>query len=124
MLDRARRRKERTYRELLRQGRARLVVLALEVGGRWSEEARSFLRLLAQARARSALDILRRGTQQAFLSRWSALLSVAAQRAFALSLLELPHTWAIADGEPPDLGNVLADARWEEAPLPSRMPLR
>ena len=33
--------------------RARLVVLALEVGGRWSEEAKIFLRLLARARARS-----------------------------------------------------------------------
>ena len=43
-LRRARQRKERTYPELLgRRARARLVVLAVEVGGRWSEEARSFL---------------------------------------------------------------------------------
>ena len=40
----ARRRKERTYLELVGpRGRARLVVLAGEVGGRWSAETMSFL---------------------------------------------------------------------------------
>ena len=34
----------------VRQGRARLVVLAAEVGGRWSEEARSFVSQLASAK--------------------------------------------------------------------------
>ena len=39
-LDQARRRKERTYPELAQpHGRARLVVLGCEVGGRWSEES-------------------------------------------------------------------------------------
>ena len=37
----ARRAKERTYPELMRSQRCRLVVLALEVGGRWSPEAPS-----------------------------------------------------------------------------------
>ena len=50
----ARRRKERTYPKLTGQfGRARLVVLAGEVGGRWSDETQAFLRQLAKARARS-----------------------------------------------------------------------
>ena len=50
----ARTRKERTYPELTGQfGRARLVVLAGEVGGRWSDETQAFLRQLAKARARS-----------------------------------------------------------------------
>ena len=45
----ARRRKERTYPELTGQfGRARLVVLAGEVGGRWSDETQAFLRQLAR----------------------------------------------------------------------------
>ena len=39
ILTQARRRKELTYPELTgEQGRARLVVLACEVGGRWSDE--------------------------------------------------------------------------------------
>ena len=43
----ARRNKERTYPELLRDRRCRLVVFGIEVGGRWSDEAATFLRLLA-----------------------------------------------------------------------------
>ena len=38
----ARRRKERKYRELLNSRRCRLVVVALEAGGRWSEKAATF----------------------------------------------------------------------------------
>ena len=36
--------KEQAYSELLRSARCRLVVLAVEVGGRWSKEAASFVR--------------------------------------------------------------------------------
>ena len=50
----ARRRKEATYPELLASARCRLVVIGVEVGGRWGSEAASFLRLLARARARAA----------------------------------------------------------------------
>ena len=49
----ARRAKERAYPELTRATRCRLVVLGLEVGGRWSSEAATFVRLLARAKARS-----------------------------------------------------------------------
>ena len=50
----ARRRKERTYPEFSgRRSRARLVVLAGEIGGRLSKETRSFLSFLAKAKARS-----------------------------------------------------------------------
>ena len=49
----SRQRKERTYLELSgHQHRCRLVVLATEVGGRWSLETRDFLRALAVDRAR------------------------------------------------------------------------
>ena len=50
----ARRSKERTYPEFGRASRCRLVVLGIEVGGRWSAEAANFVRLLARARARTA----------------------------------------------------------------------
>ena len=53
----ARRRKERAY--LVRAHRCRLVVLAVEVGGRWSDEAASFIRSLARARALEAPARLR-----------------------------------------------------------------
>ena len=51
--------KERTYPELIRAQRCRLVVLAIEVAGRWSSEAVEFVRLLARSRARSAPAHLR-----------------------------------------------------------------
>ena len=71
-LRRARQRKERTYPELVgRRARARLVVLAVEVGGRWSEEARNFLSQLAKARARGEIPLLRKRAEQAYGVRCS-----------------------------------------------------
>ena len=55
----AHRRKERTYPELAgARGRARLVILAGEVGGLWSPETAHFLRALAVAKARDVPSIL------------------------------------------------------------------
>ena len=42
-LKRARRKKETTYPELVQPGSRARLVLALEVGGRWSQEARTFV---------------------------------------------------------------------------------
>ena len=90
-LEAARRRKERTYPELTaRGGRARLVVLGVEVGGRWSTETRTFLSRLAHGRARSERFLMRKRVQQAWRLRWGSLLSCAAARAVAMSLLHLP----------------------------------
>jgi hypothetical protein len=66
----ARRAKERTYHELLASRRCRLVVLAREVGGRWSAEAFDFVRLLARCRARSAPSFLRVAEQRSWQQQW------------------------------------------------------
>ena len=85
----------------------------------------TFLRLLAQARAASAPVAVRRAAQAAWVYRWSGILSVAAQRAFAASLLELPAATELgAAGDPPALHELLADARWLQAPANSRLPAR
>ena len=91
----ARRRKERTYPELVGpRSRARLVVLAGEVGGRWSGETSSFLRLLAAAKARPEPPILQKRAECAWRSQWAAILSCAAARAFDVPLLhEVMHEW-------------------------------
>ncbi|CAK0790564.1 unnamed protein product, partial [Prorocentrum cordatum] len=110
----ARGRKEATYPELIGSRRCRLVVLGLEVGGRWSEEALTFVWLLARTRARSAPQRLRASARAAYLHRWTGWAAVAAQRAFAATLLELPpHTLAV-DGDEPHLADLLADARYTE----------
>ena len=86
VLVKARRRKERTYPELLLPGsKARLVVLALETGGRWSSEALAFVRLLAGTKARSEPQMMRKRVEQAWWFRWLSLLGCAAARSFASS---------------------------------------
>ena len=57
-LDHARRDKEAKYPELAASGRCRLVVMAIETGGRWNDEAPDFLWQMAQARAREVPSCL------------------------------------------------------------------
>ena len=93
----ARRVKERTYPELVDSGRrARLVVFVLEVGGRWSEEVKIFIRLLARARVRSEPRLLQRRLEQAWRLMWYAIISCAAARSFAASL------WGLRGGQGSD----------------------
>lgn len=117
------RKREHTYPEFSGSRRCHLLILGLEVGGRWGEEAADFLRALAHARARTAPALLRSAAVQAYVHRWAGLLSVAAQRALAETLLELPAAAAPGvDGEPPPFAATLADVRWHERPPDSRLP--
>ena len=84
----------------LGNARTRLVVLAGEVGGRWSGETRSFLSQRAKAKARQMPIVLRRRTEQAWWFRWQALLSCTAAKAFAASLLDMRGGQG-ADGDAP-----------------------
>lgn len=120
-----RKKRRRTYRELRAARRCRLVVLGIEVGGRWSPEAIDLLRKLVRVRARAAPAYLRAATTQAFACRWSGLLAVAAHKAFAASLLALPLQGEVCiDGDAPAMSDLLTDARWAESPAPSRLPPR
>ena len=119
----ARRRKEATYPELLASARCRLVVIGVEVGGRWGSEAASFLRLLARARARAAPEALRPALRSAYVHRWSGLLCAAALLAFADSLTSLPSPGlSNLDGPCPDLSDLLAAC--PSSPGASRLPAR
>ena len=74
-LEVARRQKERTYPELVGpHSRAKLVVLAGEVAGRWSTETLTFLSKLAKAKSRDQPRLLRRRAEQAWRMRWCAVL--------------------------------------------------
>ena len=64
------------------------MVLAAEVGGRWSTEARDFLVALATAKAREAPFLLESSVKAAWLFRWSCMLACTAARSFALSLVD------------------------------------
>ena len=109
-LTEARRRKERTNPELSGAGgRAKLIVLAAEVGGRWSDEARSFLGALATAKARSAPPLLQHSVRAAWLHRWRCLLACTAARSFATSLLDTAAPGV--DGDVPSMHDVLSEGR-------------
>ena len=76
-LQHARRRKEQRYPELSgSNGRARLVVIAGEVGGRWSRETQTFLQCVSHGKAQSAPHILRASAQAAWYRRWCNLLAM------------------------------------------------
>ena len=89
ILQAARRRKERHYPELSgQQGRTRLVVVAAEMGGRWSPESVRFLVHFAKAKVRHEPKVMRVSAQCAWMRRWRCMLACAAAQAFALSLLD------------------------------------
>jgi len=94
----------------------------MEVGGRWSHESAKFIALLAKAKARSCPQLLRQAAIHGYIYRWSGLLAVSAQRAFAASLLELrPDAIDHLDGGCPDFSEVAVDMRYTDDPIPSRL---
>ena len=78
----------------------------------------------AAARARSVPLSLRGVAAVAYATRWVSIASVAAQRALASSLLELPVSEDGVDGGEQPFPDVLAEASWDDPPGPSRLGLR
>ena len=106
-LEVARRRKEARYPEFVgNQGRARLVVLAGEVGGRFSSETAQFLQDLTNANVREVPHLLKGRAHSAWIRRCSFMLACAAARAFAISLLEGDSSVG-AEGPTPSVHAVL-----------------
>jgi hypothetical protein len=114
-------RKAKTYPELLNSDKCRLVTLACEVGGRWSDESTKMVRALATHKSRDAHASLRQATSRAWEARWWALLAVAVQDSLAATLIDdAPHLLHGWHGDPPPLGELLL----ADAPAQSRLPLR
>ena len=122
----AEKRKTNAYREAAQAaGKVMLETFACEIGGRWSENCIKWVAHLAKYKASSELPHLQRASEFAWHSRWWSILSVAAQRALALSLIEVDSDAIkpLADFEP-RVGEILADVRYELGPFSSRLPLR
>ena len=97
------------YPELVGSDVCRLVVLACETGGRWSQERLDLVRHLAAKKAQEAPRLLRTSARLAWSARWFGFLSVAAQSALAGSISEAPtRIMAEHDTEEPSLAEVLA----------------
>ena len=80
------------------------MVVAAEVGGRFSAEAAQFLRGLVSAKVRGVPDPLGKAAA-AWSRRWRTFLGCVVANSFALSLLGRVHPGA--DGEVPLLSDVL-----------------
>ena len=68
----------RTRNGSIPNSRCRLVVVALETGGRWSEESLQFVESLAGARARDAPHALYHSAALAWRRRWTRMIAVSA----------------------------------------------
>ena len=115
-------RKRWLYPELLCNGPQRLVVLGSEVGGRWGTGALALVRDFVRLRRLRAPPALRHAAATAWAWRWWTQLSVAVQRATALSAAG--RAWpaasrAAADAPAFELVLDLADAAG-----PSMLPFR
>ena len=108
----ARANKERAYPELASGNRCLLVVLAIEVGGRFSQETGEFLKHLAMARSQTTPKFLQASSVAAFERRWIRMLAVSAASAHAASVL-LEKAELEADGpvvgRQPWLQNLIAE---------------
>ena len=109
----AKRKRLRTYPELAVARRCKLLVLGLEVGGRFSREAAALLRQLAKARVRASPAQFCPPVQRASLHRWTGMLAVAARWPTPCSSCH----WRERTAEPP-LADLLADARDARPPPP------
>ena len=77
--------KEAKYRELLEGHRCSLIVVGVETGGRFGQEAVDFVDSLAAAKARDSPRILHRSAHLAWRRRW--MLAVSCARSFAVSFV-------------------------------------
>jgi len=113
--------KATTYPELVSSTQCKFLVLAGEVGGRWSATTCRLLRDLAAAKSQNAAPRLRKSAAFAWENRWWSMISVATQNALAATLVDdAPHMLHAWEGTAPPLGILLHG----EAPAESRLPLR
>ena len=104
--------KEATYPELCRgDGRARLVVIAGEVGGRWSQETQEFLWCLACEKSKASPKLLQESVRAGWYRRWCCLLACSVAKAVASSLVEQRGSPGSGD-QVPSAHEVLSDARY------------
>ena len=89
------------------------MVLAIETGGRWSEEAVDVFHKHALARACDVPSCMFKQVALAWERRWTRMLATTCAIAFAASLVA-PVSQCdmfLTGGEAPDLSDMLADPR-------------
>ena len=110
-LRRAERNKDATYPELVGSDVVKLLTLACETGGRWSDACVEVVAALAAARARSAPRHLQLSARLAYERRWWSMLSCAQQDSLAATLVD--DGVLVLDGHdapPQEVVDVIVDA--------------
>ncbi len=87
-LERGRKDKERTYPELLTSSRLRLLMAAVETGGRMSKDALRLLSELSTFKASSEPPALRASAARAWRARWLTMISTVCQDSLAATLVD------------------------------------
>ena len=97
------------YTDVVASHRCHFLTAGAEVGGRWSHQLVGFVRALAKSRAADAPPHVRTAAQEMWYRRWTGMFAVAAQVAYAESVLrdtlalspvlggETPHLSSLAD---------------------------
>ena len=113
--------KRAKYHELAAGGRCRLVVFAVETGGRIGAEALELIDNLARVRAQASPQYLRGAVAFALSRRWTRIAAVAAANAWSSGVLDKGDVGEDNGGTGPFpwMQDVLSEARLED--LPPRM---
>ena len=100
--------KERRYPELM-TGRCRLIVVATETGGRWSDETVALLWQLGCVKAREVPSYMTHQAALVWERRWTRMLSTVCALALAASLVEPSQSDVLCEtgGDAPSLAEVL-----------------
>ena len=109
VLQAARAQKATKYAELLHGDRCRLVVVGVETGGRWSDEAMQFIAELAACKARETPPVMRFSTFLAWQRRWTRMIATSCGRAVAHSLVSSKGCTPGSDGPTPDLADLIGE---------------
>ena len=95
---------------MLEGDRCHLVVVGVETGGRWSQDAHDFIHSLAAGRSRDVPPIRHHSAQLAWLRKWMEMLASSCDKAFAASLLSSHEdAWTETKGRTPDLADLSAE---------------
>ena len=87
-----------------------MVVVAIETGGRWSDEAADFVWQMAQAKSREVPSFMNRSVALVWERRRTRVLSTVCAVSSAASLMEPCESdaWCNTDGEALSLAEVLS----------------
>ena len=109
---RAYRNKERTYLELRDSNAVKLVIAAMETGGRLCTEALELLDAAATAKAQAEPKPIRKQAAGAWRARWITLLAGAPQDALAATLVDEGARLLDANGQEPCSVDTWLDGDW------------